>query len=64
LAFVQPPASTIKPNAGHQALPEAEAQRTLEAVGSMPLFGLHTATETYNGKELQKVTGFTFLTSF
>jgi hypothetical protein len=26
-------------NAGHEPLPEAGAQRTLEAVGSMPLLG-------------------------
>jgi hypothetical protein len=28
----------FQPNAGHEPLPEAGAQRTLEAVGSMPLF--------------------------
>jgi hypothetical protein len=27
-----------KPNAGHELLLEAGAQRTLEAVGSMPMF--------------------------
>ena len=27
-------------NAGHEPLPEAGAQRTLEAVGSMPLLGV------------------------
>lgn len=29
----------ITPNAGHEPRPKAEAQRTLEGVGSMPLFG-------------------------
>jgi hypothetical protein len=29
----------MEPNAGHEPLPEAGAQRTLKAVGSMPWFG-------------------------
>jgi hypothetical protein len=37
--FPQMPDFFQKPNAGHEPLPEAGAQRTLEAVGSMPLFG-------------------------
>jgi hypothetical protein len=30
----------VSPNTGHELLPEAGAQRTLEAVSSMPWFGV------------------------
>jgi hypothetical protein len=33
----------VAANAGHQPMPQAGAQRMLEAVGSMPLFGGATA---------------------
>jgi hypothetical protein len=33
------------PNARHELLPEAEAQRTLEAVSSMPLFGVYAGRD-------------------
>src|SRR5262249_27905068 len=39
--FIFTPSHLISmwPNARHEPLPEAEAQRRLQAVGSMPLFG-------------------------
>jgi hypothetical protein len=40
------------PNAGGEPLPEAGAQRTLEAVGSTALFGSYAAAAAANGKEL------------
>jgi hypothetical protein len=39
LAYLLSTPAELMPNARHEPLPEAGAQRTLEAVGSMPLFG-------------------------
>jgi hypothetical protein len=51
------PSLSWRDNAGAQALPEAGAQRTLEAVGCSALFGPHAAAQPYNGKELLSVSG-------
>src|SRR5438128_12701108 len=44
------------PNARHEPLPEAGAERTLQAVGSMPLLDALTAPQSDNGQESRRLT--------